>query len=373
MKEVYVVADNVISPLGFNTSDNFKQLLAANTAIVSHTLPAASPLPFFAALLNKSKLDTSFEGDASSYSYFEKLCINSISNALSQAKINYQDSTTLLIISTTKGNVDLLLSNPFEAKRVYLHESAKQIQHYFKLKNTPLIVSNACISGVVALNTAAELLNHGIYKHCIVVGADVVSEFTLSGFETFKALSPGPCKPFDAQRNGTSLGEGAATLILSTQHKSKLKILSGASSNDANHISGPSRDGVGLFIAVNKTMQAHQLPKIDFISAHGTGTIYNDEMESKAFNLAGLNQVPVNSLKGFFGHTFGAAGIIESAITLESMRRNCLIPTLGFETKDAGINLNIIKKAENQELHTSLKTASGFGGCNAAVMFQKVV
>ena len=95
-------------------------------------------------------------------------------------------------------------------------------------------------------------------------------------------------------------------------------------------------------------------------------------MESKAFNSAALQDVPVNSLKGFYGHTFGAAGIIESVITIESMLHNLLLPTKGFESKNESINLNIIDSLREKEITNALKTASGFGGCNAAILFQKI-
>lgn len=371
MKDVFVIANNVVSPLGFNTLENFVQLKNDVSAIEHHINSDFFPIPFWASITDREKLNAAFGGDFNSYTHFEKLCIISISEALKISEINIRDEETLIIISTTKGNIDLLLENKFDAKRVYLHESAKVIQAYFQNPNVPLVVSNACISGVVALNTAAGLLQQTTYENIIVCGADIVCEFTISGFEAFKALSPNPCKPFDAERDGTSLGEGAATIILSNKQKSGIKILAGSSSNDANHISGPSRSGDGLFITVNKTLKSNNNPTIDFISAHGTGTIYNDEMEAKAFTLAALQDVPTNSLKGFFGHTFGAAGIIESAITLESMRQNLLIHSKGFQSKSDSINLNIISSLEQKELNTCLKTASGFGGCNAAVLFQK--
>lgn len=371
MQEVYVVSDAIISPLGFNTAENFEHLLSGTGAIEYHQNSNISPLPFWASLLDRKKIDASFTPDFEAYTYFEKVCILSISAALKNSEIPIDSERTLILLSTTKGNVDILNTQQFDEKRCYLFESARMIQHYFHNPNAPVIVSNACISGVVALNTAVGLLQDDRYDHVIVCGGDMVSEFTLSGFEAFKALSAAPCKPFDAKRDGTSLGEGAASILLSTKHRSNIKIVAGASSNDANHISGPSRSGDGLYLAVNKTLLWNANPTIDFISAHGTGTIFNDEMESKAFTLAGLEKVATHSLKGFYGHTFGAAGIIESAILLESMRQNKLIPTKGFEEKNAGINLNIISEVIQKELNTCLKTASGFGGCNAAVLFQK--
>ena len=144
-------------------------------------------------------------------------------------------------------------------------------------------------------------------------------------------------------------------------------------SNDANHISAPSQTGEELSHAMVKAMEdAHVLPAaIDFISAHGTATMYNDEMEAKAITLANLQTAPVNSLKGYYGHTLGAAGLIESVVSIQSLKRNLLIPTLGFEKTGTTIPVNICTDMVEGDYKNCLKTASGFGGCNAAVVFSK--
>ncbi|PLX10405.1 MAG: beta-ketoacyl synthase, partial [Marinilabiliales bacterium] len=148
----------------------------------------------------------------------------------------------------------------------------------------------------------------------------------------------------------------------------------GSNSNDANHISGPSRNGDGLYFAIrNAFEQADKTDtKIDYISAHGTATPYNDEMESKAINLAKLNHVPVNSLKGYWGHTLGAAGIIESIAGIHSIKQNCLIQSIGYSEHGVSEPLNIIQNFEEKEINNFLKTASGFGGSNAAVYFSEL-
>ena len=182
---------------------------------------------------------------------------------------------------------------------------------------------------------------------------------------------PKPCKPFDAERDGISLGEAAATVILSADQMPGALVLAGGSvSNDANHISGPSRTGEELWLAISRALSQAQIRSsdIDFISAHGTATRYNDEMEAKAIHLAGLENVPVNSLKGYYGHTLGAAGILESIVTMQSMKENILIPTLGFSKPGTEKPVNVVNKFERATLRKCLKTASGFGGCNAAVV-----
>ncbi|HEX4850515.1 MAG TPA: beta-ketoacyl synthase, partial [Puia sp.] len=143
--------------------------------------------------------------------------------------------------------------------------------------------------------------------------------------------------------------------------------------NDANHISGPSRTGQELHFAIQQVIRNSQMEisGIDFVSAHGTATMYNDDMEARAFNLSKLEKIPVNSLKGYYGHTLGAAGLIESVISIHSLRENLLIPTLGFSEAGTAMPLHVIERLENKKINNCLKTASGFGGCNAAMMIIK--
>jgi 3-oxoacyl-[acyl-carrier-protein] synthase-1 len=221
-------------------------------------------------------------------------------------------------------------------------------------------------------------LRAGRYKTVVVAGGDLVTEFTLAGFQAFKAMSEAPCRPFDADRTGINLGEGVGTLILGTQPNKgdaqPIVLRGGASSNDANHISGPSRTGEGLHLAIQKALADAQssAEEMDYLSMHGTATPYNDEMEAKALATAQLQNVPLNSLKGYLGHTLGAAGLIESVVAIWSLRNNQLYRSLGFEKLGVSVPLNIIRQTQQQALQSCLKTASGFGGCNAAVVFSKI-
>ncbi|GAC1439223.1 MAG: hypothetical protein NVSMB63_04430 [Sediminibacterium sp.] len=209
----------------------------------------------------------------------------------------------------------------------------------------------------------------------MIAGADVISKFILSGFQSFQAISPEPCKPFDRERKGINLGEGAGTIILSSNRKyaKGIKVMGGAVSNDANHISAPSRTGEELGHVIKTALRdsAFSSADIDLISAHGTATLYNDEMEAKAITSARLQSVPANSLKGYYGHTLGAAGLIESIISIQSLKENLVLPTRGFEQMGLTTPLNISNSFLHTPLKNCLKTASGFGGCNAAVVFSK--
>ena len=164
-------------------------------------------------------------------------------------------------------------------------------------------------------------------------------------------------------------------MVLSSHKKfsDRIKIMGGAISNDANHISAPSRTGEELAHIIQTAIQSSGLSvkDIDMISAHGTATLYNDEREAKAIALAGLRSVPTNSLKGFYGHTLGAAGLIESIISIQSLKENIVLPTKGFEKMAETDALNVRNTMLSTPLQNCLKTASGFGGCNAALVFSK--
>ena len=309
---------------------------------------------------------------------FEKLLIASISDALQNSGIFPGDKKTLLIISSTKGNISLLESETYNKesnKRISLSTSAKLVAGHFHFANPPVVISNACISGVLAILTGLRMIRSGQYENAVIAGADVISKFVLSGFQSFQAISDGPCKPFDADRKGINLGEGAGTIILSSKKKYSqgIKISGGSVSNDANHISGPSRTGEQLNYAITKALKDADLSPaaINLISAHGTATVYNDEMEARAITLADMQSAPVNSLKGYYGHTLGAAGLIESIVSLHSMKEDLVLPTMGFQHMGVTQPVNISTTLYKTAIQNCLKTASGFGGCNAAVIFSK--
>jgi 3-oxoacyl-[acyl-carrier-protein] synthase-1 len=374
MRDVFVAADNIFSPLGASTAENFSQLKKGMSGVARQDRPEMSDQPFYASLFNPAPPTDE------RYTKFEQLLQSSIADALATGAIDPTDPRTILILSTTKGNISLIENAPPGGtdelnKRLALPASARLIADYFHFANPPLVVSNACISGLLALITAMRLIRSGRYENAVITGADTISRFVLSGFASFQAISAGPCKPFDRSRDGINLGEGAGTVILSAQpkYRGRIRLSGGSVSNDANHISGPSRTGQELAQVIDKSLKDAGCDRkaIGFISAHGTATVYNDEMEAKAINLAGLQSVPVNSLKGYYGHTLGAAGLIESIVTLQSMREDLVLPSLGFEELGVTAPLNICTSLLHTPLNTCLKTASGFGGCNAAVVMSK--
>lgn len=369
-KRIDIITDHVISALGCGSEENFNKLASNQSGITFHKNGKYSDnrLPLGSIDENIISQWVKENGLPSGYTRFETLCILSISEALKQTDIDVSSEDTLLVLSTTKGNVDLI-DNPEMHHKLDLWYSANQIAGYFKVKNSPKIISNACISGVVALLYAQWQLNEGNFKHAVVVGADVLSKFVVSGFESFMSLSPNICKPFDKNRDGLTIGESAATMVLSSEQRGNVSIVKGATANDANHISGPSRTGEGLYQAIKHTLDDDR--PIDFISAHGTATPYNDDMESIAITRCGLNNVPVNGFKGYVGHTLGAAGIVEVIYSLWSIYNKSIIKTFGFEEFGVVEKINVANQNIPKELKNVLKTASGFGGCNSAILLEK--
>lgn len=331
---VYCIGHSILSPLGIGSQANYDAVQAGRSGLKIYSDRFADVEPFCASLF-----DTPQE--------FVPLCIRSIEEAMGQCtkdngqwiKDNGQwIKDTVFILSTTKGD------------HLELLRPAQAIAAHFGNPNPPIVVSNACTSGVCAQITAMRLLEAGLYQHAVVVGCDLQTRFIVSGFQSFKALSPEPCTPFQPDRKGLNLGEAAATIIYSSQ-PSAVRVQpywtleAGSIHNDANHISAPSRTGEGAYRCLMDVLEGCTPEQIRLIGVHGTATQYNDAMEQVAIERAGLQDVPMSMLKPYFGHTMGAAGVLETILCAMQM-------------KESGV------KSQESRL---IKMLSGFGGVNAAI------
>ena len=205
-----------------------------------------------------------------------------------------------------------------------------------------------------------------------MIGADEQSPFIISGFLSFKAISDEPCRPFDKDRKGLNLGECAATVVLEASDDKKCgwELVCGAIRNDANHISGPSRTGEGSYLALMEVLKQCNRDKLAFVNVHGTATAYNDEMESIALYRAGLIDVPVTGLKGYYGHTMGAAGIMESILSMYAVRDNTVLATRGFAEQGTTWPVSVSNGLRECRGSEFIKLLSGFGGSNAALLYR---
>lgn len=366
--------------MGFDSNIVFEHLKNQKSAIQLVEDANRFYKSFHGAVIPTQTLSAAFQSinAQSEYTRLEEMLILSLSKTIKASAIQFNGRVGL-IISTTKGNIDVLNGqNYFPKERAYLSQLGYILKDYFGFKNEAIIISNACVSGVLAVTIAKRYLQEDVYDHVFVVAGDLVSDFVVSGFNSFQAMSNVPCRPYDKNRTGINLGEVAASVLV-TSDKAKLsedavELLGEGSCNDANHISGPSRTGEGLYRSITSALKEANLKPddIDYLSAHGTATLFNDEMEAIAFNRIGLGKTPLNSLKGYFGHTLGASGLLETIIGMQSLYQNTLIASAGFEALGVSKPLNIITKTTVKEVQTFLKTASGFGGCNTAVLFRKV-
>ncbi len=354
--------------MGFSVEENLHAIEAGQTGISSRR-DAWMTTEYFAATIDDTLLNSAFSKvSVDNYTKLEKLLLLAVEPLSPQPKAN-----TLLILSTTKGNITALKRGDISGAK--LSKLGKSIADFYGFTTEPIVVSNACVSGIMAVAVAKRMIQAGFCEDAYVVSGDIVSEFVVSGFNSFQAISNAPCKPYSAHRTGVTLGEAAAAVyVTSDLTDAKAEIIGDGAINDANHISGPSRTGEGLVRSVQSAMNEARITsgQIDYISAHGTATPFNDEMEAIAFNRLGLQSVPVNSFKGYYGHTLGASGLLETVIAIESMNRNKLYASMGFDELGVSLPINVIEKHTNHLTNIFLKTASGFGGCNTAILFQKI-
>lgn len=365
----YIIADNIISPLGETSEENYLSVKAGRSGIRAYE-PGTCNIPegFYASLL--------FED-------FETLALKSAQKAIANAQktmgnaqLELKGKRTAFILSSTKGNIE---------ENISLADSAQRIASQLGIDSQPIVVCNACISGLSALILGNRLIDSGLYDSAIVCGCDTPRQFILSGFQSLKALSPEPCRPFDMERMGLNLGEAAATLILSKNpiQGNSWRMGDGFIRNDAFHISTPSKTADGLYLSLQRTLESFTkeisstCKQIDmkahlaFINAHGTATLFNDQMESVAIGRAGLSDLPANAYKSFWGHTMGAAGILETIISMKAIDDNTILGTRGFSELGVSGKMNICAENRPTDKKGFIKMLSGFGGCNATIWAAK--
>jgi 3-oxoacyl-[acyl-carrier-protein] synthase-1 len=374
---IQCIADNVVSPLGLTSADNYAGVKAGRSGLARYEEMGNVCSPFMLSRIDRDVIDRLCKdlGIPEGYTFFEKLLLCSSVQAVRQSGIDASSERVLFIISTTKGNVALLDSRitGFPRERVLLGESARLVARYFGNPNTPIVVCNACISGVCAQIEAMRALRSGRYDYAVVIGADEQSPFIISGFLSFKALTDTPCRPFDKDRTGLNLGECAATVILKAVDDTLTDgwvLECGAIRNDANHISGPSRTGEGSYLALMEVLKSCGREGLAFLNVHGTATAYNDEMESIAIYRAGLIDVPVTGLKGYYGHTMGAAGIMESILSMYAVQDGTVLATRGYTEQGVTYPVSVSPENRPAQGNSFIKLLSGFGGCNAALAYR---
>lgn len=367
----YIIADHILSPLGLDTGENYRAVRGGRSALRRYEAGTMGVQEAFTASLLE-EIPATCNGDGS-LSRFERMVLYSVSRAMEKANLKGDDGETVLILSSTKGNVEHIYNNVYAESDVSLATSAQRIARRVGIKAKPIVVCNACISGLSALLLGARLVDMGAYKRAVVCGADCQGRFIVSGFQSLKALSPEECRPFDMERLGLNLGEAAATMVLGREKTTDglWHIDGGAVRNDAFHLTSPSKDGEGLRLALQAALGKRGWEGIGFVNAHGTATMFNDQMESVALQRAGVEAIPVNALKGYYGHTMGAAGLLETILSLHAATDHTVLRTRGFEERGVSGKVNVAKENLPTEAVRFVKMLSGFGGCNAAAVLSR--
>lgn len=366
---IKVLSTNITSPLGCTTQQNYQAVRTGSSVLSSYGSWRNIPEQFTASMFSDRQMaELKVEG----CTRFESVAIRSVEEALKHVDLDVTSHRVLFILSTTKANVDELSADEKDDK-AYLKPgaTARKIAGHFGMMTEPVVVCNACISGVTAQITACRLIDAGHYDYAIVCGADCMSPFVVAGFSSFKSLSPEPCRPFDIERLGLNLGEAAATMIFGKDCGTEgcWRLVDGHLNNDAYHLSAPSPSGEGTLGVMEKTLRDRDKESLAMVNVHGTATMFNDQMESKAIERAGLSNVPLTALKGYYGHTLGASGVLETILSMSALEGGCILPVKGFDEIGVSGRITISNEEGQTDKRTFLKIISGFGGCNGALLY----
>jgi 3-oxoacyl-[acyl-carrier-protein] synthase II len=254
-------------------------------------------------------------------------------------------------------------------------------QNAFKIAAPCQIIANACASGTNAIGHAFECVRSGKYQRVLTGGYDAISELVFVGFDSLQASTPEKCRPFDRDRTGMVLGEGAAAFALENLESARARgaqilaeIIGYGISTDNHHLTQPDPSGSGPRRAMGQALRSanRSAEEVDYINAHGTATTFNDAAEGKAIKEL-FGDVSISSTKSMIGHSLGAAGAIEAAVCLLALRAQLLPPNINFRNSDQDLDLNVVaNESREAKIDIVLSNSFGFGGTNASVMIRKL-
>jgi 3-oxoacyl-[acyl-carrier-protein] synthase II len=392
---VAVVAAGIVSPLGFGLDETLGALQEAKDCVAEVT----------AFEVNRCRCHTAGQvsdarlAEADRYQRHPerlhrvaRMMILAFQEALSQAG---DFKPELTVVGTTSGGMTFgeQYYRDLKSGRSPSRQAPSLIANYtpqkpvmdaqeaFGIGAPCQIIANACASGTNAIGHAFNCVRSGRYQRVLTGGYDAISELVFVGFDSLQASTPDRCRPFDSERSGMVLGEGAAVLALENLESAQQRgatilaeVIGYGISTDNFHLTQPDPTGGGARRAMEAALQSAGISPddVDYINAHGTATPFNDAAEGKA--IAELfNGVPVSSTKGMMGHSLGAAGAIEAVISLLALRHQILPPNINFRQGDPGLDLNIVaNSAQAGRVRTVLSNSFGFGGTNASVILRSV-
>jgi 3-oxoacyl-[acyl-carrier-protein] synthase II len=371
MKAV-VVASDMVTPYGAGVDACWEGLMSGRTAV--------APVTRF----NTAAFQSNVAGTISGLTYHgrDSLVMQMLGTLFNKSAGRFPRDARLLL-ATTKGEIDFLekyvLSGAGNAAESVVSRLLESVAGMTGVEGSGMVVSAACTSSAAATARAAAMIRSGHADCVLVVACDGVTEFIFSGFSSLMALDKVPARPFDRKRAGLSVGEAAAyALIMSEERAAKEnqqvlgKVAGWGLSDDANHMTGPSRESEGLVLAITKALRSAGVGSRDIglIAAHGTGTMYNDAMEMRAFRAVFQDgNVPVYSVKGGIGHTMGAAGLVETILAQRALREGLVPPTVNLQEPDDDAAGWVSASARPiGQGRMALVTNAGFSGVNTALV-----
>lgn len=387
-RRVAVVAAGIVSPLGFGLTETLQSLRQARDCVTPVTaFPVDKTRCKTAAqidderLLNKAQRRRDRRLHRASH-----MVIAALAELLEAAP---EFPPEIAIVGTTSGGMSfgenfyrsLGNGNGCSAALIANYPPQKQIvdaMEKFGINVPAEVIANACASGTNAIGHAFNAIRAGRYQRILAGGYDALSELVFVGFDSLQAATPEKCRPFDCNRSGMVLGEGAALFALEELESACSRgteilgeIIGYGISTDNHHLTQPNPDGSGPRRAMEQALaQARLAPdQVGYINAHGTATILNDSAEGKAI-MELFGNVPVSSTKSMMGHSLGAAGAIEAAVTLLALQHQFLPPNINFRESDLSLNV-VANEAREAQFDCAVSNSFGFGGTNATIVFRK--
>lgn len=391
---VHITGMGIISAIGNNVETTLTSLMDGKSGIGKiNYLNTQHKNDFVAGEVKLNNEALVKIAGSNNYNRTTLLALIAAREALQSSGIrNTKEARTGFISSTTVAGMchsELVYKDFFDGKTNenfidshFSGVSTNEIAGILGIDDYVTTISTACSSAANAIMLGARLIKNNLLDRVIVGGVDALSKFTLNGFNTLMILDTEWCKPFDDQRKGLNLGEGAAYLVLESEEqvekfkKKSLATLSGyGNANDAYHQTASSPEGHGAFLAMKKALEVAKLPagKIDYINAHGTGTPNNDSSEGIAMQSIFENKVPeFSSTKAFTGHTLAAAAAIEAVISILSMQHKTIFPCLNLSTQMHDLSISPVRELKkNVEINHVMSNSFGFGGNCSTLIFSK--
>jgi 3-oxoacyl-[acyl-carrier-protein] synthase II len=387
-RRVAVVAAGIVSPLGFGLTETLQSLRQARDCVTPVTaFPVDKTRCKTAAQIDDERLLSKAQRRRDRRLHRASHMVIAALAELLEAAPEFPPE--IAIVGTTSGGMSfgenfyrsLGNGNGCSAALIANYPPQKQIvdaMEKFGINVPAEVIANACASGTNAIGHAFNAIRAGRYQRILAGGYDALSELVFVGFDSLQAATPEKCRPFDCNRSGMVLGEGAALFALEELESACSRgteilgeIIGYGISTDNHHLTQPNPDGSGPRRAMEQALAQPRLApdQVGYINAHGTATILNDSAEGKAI-MELFGNVPVSSTKSMMGHSLGAAGAIEAAVTLLGLQHQFLPPNINFRESDLSLNV-VANEAREAQFDCAISNSFGFGGTNATIVFRK--